>query len=212
MKKPICFLVLLVLPALVQAQALLPFTIKGRIGTLSAPATVYLLHEGRIEEKAPLDQGTFELHGTMSAPQPGMLLLSRTGRLADAWTARPPERIFFFLDRGPLIVTSRDSLQHAQLSGSPLTAEYERWQVLRRPLNQALFRVQQQRAALLAQGASLAAVQPLTQQVTDLTHQVNQQQAAYIRAHPDSYVSLAVLQELGGLVPQDAQVAPSTTT
>ncbi|NKI90881.1 thiol-disulfide isomerase/thioredoxin [Hymenobacter sp. 1B] len=170
-----CLLLFLGLSTAARAQALMPFTVSGTIGSLSAPATLYLLREGRVEDKALLDHGTFELTGTMSAPEPVMLILARSGRLADTFAARVPERTFLFLETGPITVTSPDSLHHAKITGSGLTVEYERLQALLRPLRHD----EQQR-----------------------------QQTAYIRAHPNSYVSLDALQQLGGGVPSVAQIAP----
>jgi hypothetical protein len=79
MKHLVWSLLWLVCPALAQAQELVPFTITGTIGTLHAPATVYLLRDGRYDDKATLDHGTFTLRGTMRSRQAGTLVLTRTG-------------------------------------------------------------------------------------------------------------------------------------
>lgn len=167
------FLFLLGTSAVIQAQALMPFTVRGKIGSASAPATIYMLRGGNVEDKAVLDHGTFELTGTMSAPQPVMLILARNGRLADVWAAKRPERTFLFLETGPITVTSRDSLHHAKVTDSPLTVEYERLRDQPQPLN------------------------PEARQ---------REQAAYIRTHPNSYVSLDALKQLGGPLPSAAQI------
>ena len=171
-----CYLLLLLgLSAVARAQALMPFIVRGTIGSLSAPATIYMLRGGNVEDKALLDHGTFELAGTMSAPQPVMLMLSRNGRLADAWAAKRPERTFLFLETGPITLTSRDSLHHAKITNSSLTVEYEHLLTRLQPLNDDA----QQR-----------------------------ERVAYIRAHPDSYISLDALKQVGGPVPSAAGIAP----
>lgn len=68
MKNLAFHLLLLLAPAFALAQAPIPFTVKRIIGTLSAPATVYLLRDGRFEDKATLSHGSFELTGTLRSP------------------------------------------------------------------------------------------------------------------------------------------------
>ena len=49
MKHSAYLLLLLAAPIFAQAQAPVPFTVKGKIGTLNAPATVYLLRDGFLD-------------------------------------------------------------------------------------------------------------------------------------------------------------------
>jgi thiol-disulfide isomerase/thioredoxin len=205
MKHAVWILWWLICPAFAQAQELVPFTIKGTIGTLHAPATVYLLRDGRFDDKATLNHGTFTLRGTMRSRQATMLVLTRTGQFADA---APRERRFIFLEPGPLVVTSRDSLQRAKVTGSPLTVEYEHLLTALGPLNQQRYRLWTQRDSLQEKSRDAAALQRVEAQLARLTQQVTQQQAAYVKAHPSSYVSLSALKELGGPVPHYAVVAP----
>jgi peroxiredoxin len=134
-----------------------------------------------------------------------MLVLTRTGQFADVV---PHERLMVFLEPGPLVVTSRDSLQRATVTGSPLTVEYEQLRAALGPLNQQRHVLWTQRDSLQEQPGSAAALQRVQAQLARLTQQVTQQQAAYVRTHPSSYLSLSVLKELGDPVPRYAVVAP----
>jgi peroxiredoxin len=205
MKHALCCLLLLVCPTWAQAQGLVPFTVRGTIGTLSAPATVYLLRDGRYDDKATLNHGTFTLRGTMRARQPSVLVLTRSGHFADA---APRERLFFFLEPGPIVVTSQDSLHQAKVTGSPLTVEYEQLLAALGPLNQQRNVLWGQRDSLTDHSGAAAALQRVQMQLRSLTQQVNRQQAAYVKAHPSSYVSLDALKQLGGYTPRYAVVAP----
>jgi thiol-disulfide isomerase/thioredoxin len=204
MKHILCCWLLLVVPAFGQAQAPIPFIVTGQIGTLQAPATIYLLHDGRLDSKATLAHGTFTLTGTMGAPEAAMLLLSRSGNLQDG---SPIERLDIFLEAGPIRVSSPDSLQRAHVTGSPLTVEYAQLEATLRPLNQQhlpLYKLRQQ----ATQQQDTASVQHATRQLTYLSAQVNQLLIAYIQAHPTSYVSFHALKQLGGATPSYALVAP----
>jgi thiol-disulfide isomerase/thioredoxin len=198
-------LLLLVCPAFAQSQTPVPFTVRGTIGKLSAPAAVYLLHDGRFDDKATLNHGIFELRGTVRARQSVMLVLTRTGRFADAV---PGERRFFFLEPGPIVLTSPDSLQHAKITGSPLSVEYEKFLKVGGSLNDQRYVLWKRRDSLENQPGNAAALARVHEQLARLTHQLNQQQVVYIKAHPASFISLAALKEMGGSVPRYAVVAP----
>ena len=205
MKNLACYLLLLLGPAVAHAQSPVVFTLKGTIGTLHAPATIYLLRDGRLDEKVTLQHGTFELTGTLRSPQSVMLSLSRTGQLKDV---EPRDHLPLFLEKGPIVVTGSAYLSQAHVTGSALTAEYQHLQMALSPLNHALYELYSQRQAITKQSGAPATVQRLTTQIDSLTQQQNHQLAAYLLAHPDSYVSLDALQKIGGPVPRYAVVAP----
>jgi peroxiredoxin len=204
MKHLLFCLLLLGAPALAQTPAPVPFTVKGKIGDLQAPATIYMLRDGFLDDKATLRQGTFQFSGTVRAPQWVMLFLTRSGSLHDG---SPVEHLELFVEPGPIMVTSRDSLQRAQVTGSPLTVEYQQLLTSLRPVRRAQKVVDDQRQVATQQGDA-ARVQRLNSEFNKLTAQENHQLAAYIQAHPASYVSLDALQRLGKPVPSYAVVAP----
>jgi peroxiredoxin len=202
--KHLVFFLLLSAPAFAQTPAPVSFTVKGKIGDLQPPATMYMLRDGLMDDKAMLRQGTFQFSGTVRAPQSVMLLLTRSGSLQDG---SPVEHLELFVEPGPIIVTSRDSLQGAQVSGSPLTVEYQQFVTSLRPVRLAKSLLYDQRQVATQQGDA-ARVQRVNSELNQLTAQENQQVAAYIQAHPASYVSLDALQRLGKPVPSYAVVAP----
>ena len=209
MKKYLTGLALL-LPALALAQApapapaAYPYRLKGRLGHLSAPAKVYLLSGGiQATDSATLRQGRFELRGTTPFPQSAMLVLERQGRLRSGWQEKmlggkmrrvfveSPDRLRLFLEPGPVVITSPDSLRTARLAGGALTADYQDLAAATDPV-----------AAKVRTATSLA-------QSTALTKAYAQAQLAFVRAHPTSWVSLEVLGQARMMgLPQYAEVAP----
>jgi peroxiredoxin len=204
MKHLVLLLLLLSAPAVAQTPAPVSFTVKGKIGDLQAPATMYMLRDGFLDDKATLQHGTFQFSGKVRAPQSVMLFLTRSGSLHDG---SPVEKLSLFVEPGPLVVTSRDSLQRAQVTGSPLTVEYQQLLTSLRPLRMAQSLLYDQRQVATQQGDA-ARVQRLNSELHQLNAQENHQLAAYIQAHPASYVSLDALQRLGMPVPSYALVAP----
>ena len=200
---------LLIVPALAGAQQGIPFTLKGTIGRVDAPAKVYLLQDGKFDHSATLHNGVFELKGSMDAPASSMLILARSGNLNDALTAPRIDRTFFFLEPGPVVFTSADSLQNAKVTGNPLGVEYDKlWGSLRN-ISEQLGDVRRQKQAAIDQpDASPALIERLERQEVAITRRRNQPLIAYIKEHPDSFVSLDALQKVGGDVPLYAEVGP----
>ena len=186
---------LLLAPGLARAQAAYPFLIKGKMGHLNAPAKIYLVRGFQALDSAVLKNGRFELQGTTDLPTSAALILARTGRQqANAPRSRSlqsGDRVYLFLEPGPVVVTSPDSLARARITGGPLTADYQRLQ---------------------------AAVQPITDglklphtpaQAKALMKEYTQSERNFIQANPGSWVSLEVLQQLRMIEPPEyAAMAP----
>lgn len=107
-------------PALVLAQVPFPFTIKGKIGNLNAPAKIYLIRGVETKDSATFRNGAFELKGTSDVPHAVDLLVKRDGKLGDG-VFGPIKYVRVFVEPTPIIVTSPDSLQNARVTrGDPL--------------------------------------------------------------------------------------------
>ncbi|GAC1600348.1 MAG: TlpA disulfide reductase family protein [Hymenobacter sp.] len=185
---------LLLAPGLALAQphapASYPYVITGTIAQLHAPAKVYLMRGWERLDSATLQQGRFKLTGTTPQPLTAALVLERQGRLQDGWRAQlvgserrkhyveSPDRLRLFLEPGPVVVTSPESLRHARVRGGRLTADYQQRQAARQRLQDNF-----QKAG--PQGDRAA-----------INNALNHADQAFIHAHPASWVSFEILQEL----------------
>lgn len=197
-------LLLLFLPGLTCAQATLPFTIKGKIGHLEPPAKVHLLLDGEFSQSATLHNGAFELAGTLDMPRPAMLLLELDTTSSSSDNI---DRIFIFLDKGATAVTSSDFLHNAKITGPKSAVDYQK-------IIAAQKLIYDQRQAVFAQHPTPAEQQTpaFKQQVKALDDKIDKERkqllTTYIKADPNSFVSLFLLKDMGGLLPQYAEVAP----
>ncbi len=198
----------LLAPSLVQAQpsapAAYPYLIKGQLGQFNAPAKVYLVNGTQPIDSVFLTQGRFELRGTTPFPCSATLVLERQGRLQAGWRERQmpggklgrayiesPDRTRLFLEPGPVLVTSADSLRTAQLTGGALTADYQQLNEATKPVSTKLNSAKSQA------------------QFEALSEEYAQAQLAFVKAHPTSWVSLEALQQARmWSLPQYAEVAP----
>ena len=198
---------LLLVPGLTLAQAPVSYTITGRVGQLNAPAKVYLMR-GAVLDSATLKNGAFVLKGRTDFPQQADLVLRRDGRRPGRYD-NPKEHLRLFLDSGPVTVASPDSLHHATLRGGPVTADYQRMLASRKPLE----------AKIQALGAEVAKATPAERESpafaarmqtagTALMKESMQHDLAFIKANPNSWVSLELLGQTRMMLPAYAEIAP----
>ena len=198
---------LLLAPGLAVAQTLAPTTypylIKGKLGQLNAPAKVYLVSGSEPIDSAALTQGRFELKGKTPFPHSATLVLERKGRLQSGWRdmmlggkmrkayVESPDRRRLFLEPGPVMVTSTDSLRTAHLTGGPLTADYQQLDEIGNTMSRSHKKGDSQ------------------EQFNAINKAFEQANLAFVKAHPTSWVSLEALQQarMWG-PPQYAEVAP----
>jgi peroxiredoxin len=192
MKKTLLAL-LLAAPCLALAQTPISYTISGRIGSLNAPATLYLFGPGA-PDSAVLKNGAFEFKGTTEMPFPATIVLVRTGQMQQAFTAK--ERLRIYLEPTPVIVTSPDSLleKRVKIVGGPLTADDQR-------LGKAMQVVAEKSRAFGAEAAQATEAQrkdpafsTRMQAHSDaIGKEYLQVYARFIRENPNSWVSLYAL-------------------
>lgn len=184
-------------PWLAQAQTTPthPYLIKGKVGQLSAPAKVYLVYGSQVLDSAALKNGQFELKGTTEWPHSAELVLERQGRLKEGFVnkmyVKSPDRASLFLEPGPVVVASADSLVKARVSGGQLTGDQQRLETSLKPVISQLKAVSSQA------------------QFDAVSKQYAQAELAFVKANPTSWVSLEALQQLRMFgPPQYAEVAP----
>jgi len=123
-------IVLSLLISIVGAGAVLAqqkgFTIKGKIGSLNAPAKVYFVsHETKTLDSAMLKNGTFQFKGIVKKPGFAGLSLDRYGVGKDSIDLENnTDELTFFLDNSEITVNAQDSLIRGKVTGSKLNDQY----------------------------------------------------------------------------------------
>ncbi|UOQ66118.1 TlpA disulfide reductase family protein [Hymenobacter volaticus] len=208
MKKHL-FGLLLFAPWLAQAQTPLSYTIKGTIGKQSVPAKIYLTSAGLLMDSTALKNGAFEFKGTTDFPKQATLIVHRNGKLTLAFF-NSSNRKDLFLEPGPIVVTSPDSLPNAKLTGTQLTADFNKLQASLKPITDKM-------NALGAEYGKASEAQRKTPEFQERMRTAGQnafkdfvlREKEFIKANPNSWVSLNLLPQLGMMgPPQYAEVAP----
>ncbi len=133
--KKILLTALAALPAVVMAQTDGHFTLKGKLGTLNAPAKVYLRYgvNGKAHvDSAVLKNGEFAFAGdSVKAATMAGLYLNKAG--TSLMTARDFQQIY--LEPGTITVTNKvDSARTAVLGGTKTNIEQEAYKMLIKPV------------------------------------------------------------------------------
>lgn len=182
---------LLLLPAATFAQK--PFTLKGKIGKLNAPAVIHINY-GIVEEgkehidSAVLKNGTFVFKGTVKEPTQARVTLMHKGEAPGS--VRSADFITVLLD-GTTTISSRDSLIHAKVSGNKLVNDYVEVNRQKHVLELWESKMWFDEVAAPVKDPGFAMkYQALTTEVRDKKTAIDYD---YIKKHPDSHLSVMLL-------------------
>ncbi len=196
---------LMLAPGLALAQTPFAFTIKGKIGNLNAPAKVYLMRGMEPTDSATFKNGAFELKGTSDVPRAVDLLVKRDGKVGSG-VFGPIKYVRVFLEPTPIVVTSPDSVQNARVTGGPITADYQRLVASSDRVKAKMNSIgDAAKKASAEERKSPAFVARQRAQYEAITKEFAQSDRDFIKANPNSWVSLYALTGLGMMaVPQYA--------
>ncbi|GAB3734423.1 TlpA disulfide reductase family protein [Hymenobacter agri] len=193
----------LLLPALAQAQTE-NFVLKGSVGPQAGVSKAYLRYatnNAPVTDSAVVKNGRFEFKGTLTEPTQASIGLSRNGltmRKSQDWTRRP-----FFLEQGTVTWTTPDSAAKAVVRGTPLNDERAKLAATLKPLDDRYDAyLKEYRAQPEATRKDPAYIKQLEAKLDPIEAEENTLRKAYLQAHPNDRLSLFLLQEVGGGVPE----------
>ncbi|MDF2433307.1 MAG: hypothetical protein JWP44_2938 [Mucilaginibacter sp.] len=170
------------------------YTVQGTVGTYSSPAKVYMQYrlKGKtITDSVTLKDGKFKFDGTVGAmPVSAYLMLNQKG-------SGPSYKDYkgIYLENGIITVSSTDSLKHAKVEGTKTNLENTQYETVLKPVNDAY-------TALQAKQNAATSDQQKSDEFEKENHKAEKaieiQESAinkqFIQDHPDSYISLNVLE------------------
>ncbi|WP_324676593.1 TlpA disulfide reductase family protein [Hymenobacter sp. GOD-10R] len=192
-----------------QAQTPISFNVKGTVGKLNAPAKIYLVRGGNVLDSATFKNGAFELRGKTDVPQSADLVIKRDGKLGEGmFGIQDATRVY--LEASPVVLTSPDSLRKATIKGGPVTADDQQLQASLKPI---LVKIQafgaEAKKASKEERESPLFQERMRTQFEAINKEYAQLYRAFIKANPNSWVSLDILSSLGMMeAPEYTVVAP----
>jgi peroxiredoxin len=200
--KYIKLFILVLLPLGVFSQSE-PFTVKGTVGKLNSPAKVYLSYRQNktvITDSASIKNGVFELKGQVSNPVKAKLVLDHAGK--GLQSLRTPDFVELYLEKGVVTVTSNDSAYKAVVVGPVVNAD-------NRKLTEKLAAAKNKMKVMMAEYYAAPDEKKKSKEFQDetekkynaITKEIQEIESAFIRDNPNSYVSLDIIKNTGGSIP-----------
>jgi peroxiredoxin len=97
------------------------FTIKGKVGSLNAPAKAYLVYRlgsTAVTDSAVLTNGTFEFKGSIPSAMQASLRVKHDATPVNPKKRVPADAIMLYLEKATINITAKDSLKYAKITGS----------------------------------------------------------------------------------------------
>lgn len=206
-RKNILIGALVVLPFFAAGQE--KFTIKGEVGTASAPAKAYLVYfdgEQKVDS-AVVTGGKFTFQGQVSMPGQAVLALDTEGlgftQLTD------PDRVSLFLEEGEITVKGSDLLSTAVLGGTPLNIDQGK---LNKSLGEVIAKeasfMESYRSATEADRQAEGFMEDMEAKYEAIQVEKEKIYTDFIKANPNSAISLNILGQLAGPSPDAEKIEP----
>lgn len=193
------FMLCMLLPGTLAAQEG-AYIIKGKIAALDTPAIAYLAYkkEGRnIADSAFIVKGAFELKGTTDQPFLAYLVIDRKGVGLNNLGRRGANDVLrMYVEKGTIVLTDKDSVANAVISGSPLIKDYQQLLAMMKPVDDDHKEFSENiRKITPEQGNAPGFKDSITQLQESFRARRRQIAEQYIRKNPGSYASLIALRD-----------------
>ncbi|WP_234736084.1 TlpA disulfide reductase family protein [Tellurirhabdus bombi] len=200
---------LVLVPTLLWAQSG-NYTIKGKLGTVNAPAKAYLRYMDGTTTKidsASIQNGQFEFKGTVDGSARAMLLVDKRG--TGMSNTRPVPAMSLYLEPGAIVINSPDSLLHAVVSGTKLNADNEKLKMALKSSSERMDKLMQEyQTATPAQRQASGFDASIEKRYEEISAEQKKLRGDFIKNNPKSLVSLDALKAYGGSVPEYSEVNP----
>jgi len=206
MNKKILLILLTALPFIALAQQ--NFIIKGELGKSSELGKAYLVYG--VEEQMHIDSavitnGEFNFAGKVEKPIKATLAIDYSG--GGIKQLRSPDVLSVYLENGEITIKGKDSISTATLSGTSLNADQNK-------LNNALAKVATKekafmlklRAATEEERKSEEFKKNISSQFAGIRSEKKAVLSAFIKANPESIISLNSLAEYAEMTPDIASI------
>jgi peroxiredoxin len=201
---------LMTTPAFLFAQAG-DFTLNGKIGTLDAPAKVYLTYrsgESAVLDSAIVNKGVFVFKGKVAGPTMARIIVAHKGEGLRK-LGRAADNAIVYLEPATINLTAKDSVKTVVVTGSKLNDENAVYMKhIAGPLAELTAVNEEYGAASDEKQKDEKFKQSLQAKYEKAQAELIGLQATFIKANPDSYFSLLALRESAGESINVAEIEP----
>ncbi|HWV67780.1 TlpA disulfide reductase family protein [Chitinophaga sp.] len=181
------------------------YVLKGKIGTLDAPAKLFLTYRANgttVRDSAALQQGVFEFKGKVGDPVKATLVL-RHGPPTNMMSYKS-DMLAVYLEKGIIVLSSKDSVYNATVKGSRLNNDQQRLQA---KLNPAAAQRDQLVEDYMAASDETRKSPEYRKSYDEKSKAIREEEKkiyqAFIKENPASLVSVDALQSSAGAIPEN---------
>jgi peroxiredoxin len=105
------------------------FTLKGKVGTLNAPAKAYLSYRAgadQVVDSTILNNGEFTFKGKLASPTSANIRIKHDATPADPTKRAVIDGLAFYLENAAISLSSPDSVKNAKIKGSKINDDDQR--------------------------------------------------------------------------------------
>lgn len=196
-------------PAMVFAQN--AYTIKGKVGSIGAPAKVFLQYRAdskTVLDSAAVNNGAFTFNGNVKDITAGTLILDSKGTGLVKVPRKGADIAQVYLSAGTISITSADSLSKAKITGTKVNDDNIAYKAYIKPVTEKAAALNAWYSAASADTRKTKAFQDELEAKEDaLDKQQGELSKSYVKSHPDSYLSLVAMNSALGYYPEYADAA-----
>jgi peroxiredoxin len=190
-----CFLLLAaLLPLLAFAQK--PFTIAGDVKPFKNGDRIYLSYRenGKLHLDSTIaNNGCFKFGGSINSLGIGYICRNDNPLTADILY----DAVTIYIQPGNILVTTQDSLKYATIEGTPLNKDNTELELALKPLTKKHSAIADKYDTLTPQQQEdVTFTDPIKVATDAILKQMEPIKFAFIKSHPDSYISLLTLNRM----------------
>ncbi|MEZ2442351.1 redoxin domain-containing protein [Chitinophaga sp. RCC_12] len=181
------------------------YVLKGKIGTLDAPAKLFLTYRANgtvVRDSAALQQGIFEFKGKVGDPVKATLVLRHTP--PTNMMSYKSDMLAVYLEKGTIVLSGKDSVYNATIKGSRLNNDQQRLQA---KLKATAAQKDQLTEDYIAATEEARKSSEFRKTYDGKSKAIREEEKkiyqAFIKENPASLVSLDALQSSAGSVPEN---------
>lgn len=209
------------MPALAFAQNAQPFTIKAKLTNIKGSATAYMVYylgANSVTDSSTVSNGEFKFDGVVMDPVNASLFVDHQNlgfskyiaqNFPDGGPSKTADGLSFFLEKGDIVVTGKDSIATADITGSMVNDDNKDLKAQLKVITDKAKQITLEGQKATAEQQRSAAFQNAMQAKYKVLQ--NQQKTVlknFITSHPTSYISLLALSSVSGPTPDVAEIGP----
>lgn len=202
-------IIVIIMPLVLHAQTAV-YTLNGKVAPLPVTAKAYLMYSGstgRHTDSTAINNGTFSFTGMIGEPSSAYLIINKKGT---GINTNDVSYINMYIESGVINVISPDSLDNAKITAGPVNADNEK---LKLTLAPSIAKMQELNKEYQAASADKRKSKEFNDDIQKRSGVIDQEQKAvyleFIKANPNSLMSLFALKTYGGAIPDVALVEPA---